>query len=356
MTHLKTEYALKPDLVYPFEKRWSPALGKPFEVADGVFWLRQPLPMALDHINLWLLRDGDGWTIVDSGYDHQACKDVWEDVFNNFLKPETVKRIIVTHFHPDHIGLASWLAQRCDCSVWMSRGEFNYYRDIIDFDPIKKEQTMAAFIQAVGFDEEIQQAFRGFFSSDKKDDSARVTNAICQFIEDTQEIEIDGVLWRIVTGNGHSPEHACLYCPQKNVLLSGDQAIARISSNVSVYHTDMNANPLDDWLTSCAKLHTLISKNALILPAHQEPFMGIRERMHQLIDEHHVDLNRLRTALQKSSMNVAGARAVLFNRELNNAEMVMATGETLSHLNYLLHQGEVSLDYGVEGLHEYRLS
>ena len=356
MNHLRTEYSIKPNLDYPFEKRWSPPLGEPFEVADGVYWLRQPLPMALDHINLWLLRDGDGWTIVDSGYDHQGCMDVWEQVFSRFLKPAAVKRIIVTHFHPDHIGLASWLAKRCDCPVWMSRGEFNYYRSIIDSDPVRKEQTMAAYTKAVGFDDNTHKACVGFFGSENKKASSRVTKSICQFLEDDQEIEIDGLLWRIVTGNGHSPEHACLYCPQKDVMISGDQVIARISSNVSVYHTDMNANPLDDWLNSCAKLKALIPNKTLILPAHQEPFIGISERTQQLIDDHQVDLNRLRKALEKSSTSVADARRVLFNRELNSAEIIMATGETLSHLNYLVHQGEVSMSYGVAGLTEYALN
>lgn len=355
MNHLRTEYSVKPKLNYPFEKRWSPPLGEPFEVVDGVYWLRQPLPMALDHINLWILRDGDGWTIVDSGYDHQACKEVWEKVFSDFLKPKAVKRVIITHFHADHIGLASWLAHRCDCFVWISRGEFNHYHDIITRDSVENTQTVDAYSQAVGFDQDTQRDFKRFFSADKKEDKKRVTKPICHFIEDTQEIEIDGLPWHVVTGNGHSPEHACLYCPQKEVMISGDQAIARISSNVSVYPKDMDANPLADWLHSCAKLQTLIPNNTMILPAHQEPFVGVSERMQQLIDDHMVDLNRLRVGLH-SPLTVADARKILFDRELNMIDMVLATGETMSHLNYLCHQGEISVSYNAEGLAKYSLN
>jgi len=348
LNHLRTEYSVKPELDYPFEKRWSPSLGDPIEVAEGVYWLRQPLPIALDHINLWILRDGDGWTIVDSGFDHQDCKDVWEQVFSDFLKPQMVKRIIITHYHPDHIGLASWLAKRCNCLVWISRGEFNRYHEIITRDPIKNEQELSAYSQLVGYDQDTQKDFKRFFSAEKNKDRGRVIESICHFIEDKQAIEIDGLTWRVVTGNGHSPEHVCLYCPQKKVMISGDQAIARISSNVSVYPADMNANPLNDWLNSCAKLQRLIPSDTMILPAHQEPFIGINERMQQLIDDHTVDLNRLRVALREP-LSVVDARQILFNRELSLVDTILATGETLSHLNYLKYEGEVSVSYNVEG-------
>lgn len=354
MNHYCTERAVKPELEYPFKKRWSPQPGEPFEVADGVYWLRQPLPIALDHINLWILRDGDGWTIVDSGYDHADCKAVWEQVFNNFLSGQTINRVIITHFHPDHIGLASWLAQRCDCSVWISRGEFNHYHDIVTRDPLEFTPRLDEYVQAVGLDHEFHKIFAGFFNGSKKAPAACVTESICHFIADTQEIEVDGAVWRVVTGNGHSPEHACLYCPEKDLMIAGDQAIARISSNVSVYPGHMSANPLRDWLLSCAKLQSMIPNNTLILPAHQEPFIGIHERMQQLIDDHHADLNRLRNVLHEP-LSVSDVRRVLYDRELSNMDMVLATGEALAHLNYLIHTNEISMRYRVDGSVEYSL-
>ena len=356
MNHLRTEYSVKTELVYPFGNPWSPEYGEPFEVADGVYWLRQPLPMELDHINLWILRDGDGWTIVDAGYNHQPCIDVWEQVFSKFLKPQTIKRLIVTHYHPDHIGLAAWLAKRSDCSVWISRGEFDGYDSMFTRDPDDYQLQVNAYAKMVGFDKQAQDMIGRFFSNDRgKDDPSRLTEGMCEFIGDKREFQIDGVLWRVVTGNGHSPEHACLYCPDKELLISGDQAISRISSNVSVYPHAMDSNPLNDWLISCAKLQKLIPSNTLILAAHQEPFIGLDNRMRQLIDDHTVDLNRLRQALVKP-LSISDARDVLFaGRKLNIVDLILATGETVSHLNYLQHREETILSYRSDGKANYRI-
>jgi len=155
-------------LEYPFGLRWSPPIGEPFEVVDGVYWLRTPLPMALDHINLWLLRDGDHWTIVDTGYDHESSKAVWRQVFENFLDPKSVSRIIVTHYHPDHIGLAAWLSRQCDSEVFISRGEFATYRAMIDRDQKLFADQISAFTKELGFESEHSQRYLQFMNSEDK--------------------------------------------------------------------------------------------------------------------------------------------------------------------------------------------
>ena len=340
MTDLSNELQTKLDLTYPFEKRWSPEPGEPFEVADGVFWLRMPLPMALDHINLWLLRDGDGWVIVDSGYDHKLCKETWDRVFDQFLTRESVNRIIVTHFHPDHIGLAAWLAQGCECPVLISEGEFRHYHSITHRDPERHHAVVQTFVTEVGFEQKYADMYVGFFNSNDKPADSRVQESMCRFIKGGDAIIIGGREWQVVMGNGHSPEHSCLHCPDLNLMISGDQALPRISSNVSVYATNKHADPLGDWMDSCARLRDNIPADTLVLPAHQEPFIGIDIRMQQLIDEHDDQLDTLRHGLaQDTSANQA--RALLFERELNDVETIMATGETLSHINYLWHRGEL---------------
>ena len=134
MNQLATEFVEKPKLEYPFTIKWAPEPGEPFEVAQGLNWLRVPLPISLDHINLWLLKDGDSWVIVDTGLDHKICRAVWEQVFNRFIAPKDVSKIIVTHFHPDHIGLAAWLQSQCGCPILITEGEFNHYRHIVERD------------------------------------------------------------------------------------------------------------------------------------------------------------------------------------------------------------------------------
>ena len=341
MKHKENSELSNKGLVYPFEKRWSPEVGKPFEVVDGVFWLRMSLPIALDHINLWLLKDGEQWTIVDAGYDHQSCKDVWNEVFNNFCKPHDVKQIIITHFHPDHIGLAAWLANKCDAPILISKGEFGHYSEIVNRDANAFSYVVREFAHDVGFDSEVASSYASFFGKSSKPDIDRVQENQCTFIKEHDEIKIGGRVWLLIVGNGHSPEHVCLFNKELNTLISGDQAIARISSNISVYPSNRMANPLNDWLQSCIKLRENIDDDVLILASHQEPFKGIKPRMQKMIDDHHADLELLRAALVEK-MTTVEARKIIFNRELNPIETVLATGETLAHLNYLLLNGEIT--------------
>ena len=353
MKHQPNEVLANQALDYPFGKRWSPLVGEPFRVADGVYWLRMPLPIALDHINLWLLKDDDGqWTIVDTGYDAQSCKDVWNSVFSGFCNAKDVKQIIITHFHPDHIGLAAWLAHKCGAPILISKGEFEHYSEIINRDAETFAKTVQRFAKNMGFDEQLAPVYASFFRQSEKADIDRVQREQCLFISEGDALVIRGRVWRIMVGNGHSPEHICLFCDELNVLISGDQAIARISSNVSVYPSNPTANPLNDWLQSCVKLRDSITEGALILASHQEPFVGIKSRMQKMIDDHHADLDLLRDAL-KSNMTVIQARKVLFDRELDPIQTVLATGETLSHLNYLLDVGEIESSNGNQII-EYR--
>ena len=341
MTYLSTEFAPRPDLDYPFKRGWNPQPGEPFELADGVFWLRMPLPISLDHINLWVLRDGDGWVIVDSGYDHPSCQEVWDKVFENFLTPASVKRIVITHFHPDHIGLASWLAIRCDCKIFISQGEFTHYRDLLTRDKQQQAIDINQFIGELGFAAEFEEIYHNFFTIDPKSAESRVQAEQCEFIAEHDELLIGDHRWRIVMGNGHSPEHACLYCEELGLLISGDQALPRISSNISVYLSNRHEDPLGNWLDSCAKLRDQLPHTTLVLPSHQEPFVGLNLRMQQLIDDHHAQLNRIRITVSQPT-NASELMKVLFPRELGPGDTLMATGETMSHINYLLHRGEIN--------------
>ena len=328
------ELSNKP-LDYPFGERWSPELGKPFKVAEDVYWLRMSLPIDLDHINLWLLKDSDGsWTIVDTGYDAQSCKDVWDTVFSNFCNPIDVKQIIITHFHPDHIGLAAWLAKKLNVPILISRGEFEHYQKTVNVEVDVFQKPALRYAMKAGFTESVSNSLRYFFSSSDKVDKDRVSFDMCDFIQESDTLNINGRDWSVVSGSGHSPEHSCLYCKELNVLIAGDQAIARISSNVGVYPTTSSANPLLDWLESCAKLRDTLPEETLILPAHQEPFIGIKRRMQALIDDHMADLARLEQGLSLRKTAV-DARKLIFDRELNKIQTVLAVGETLAHLYYL---------------------
>ena len=340
MTHLSKTLALKPELEYPFKRGWAPQPAKPFEVSDGVFWLRMPIPISLDHINLWLLKDGDGWVIVDSGVDHESCKAVWNTVFDEFLAEEQVNKVIVTHFHMDHIGLASWLALRCSCPIYMTRGEFGHYHEIISRDNDRNNDTVLKFFHSLGFDGRTRDAIAEFFKNDDKPQEARVQPEQISYLQEGDQLAIGGKQWEVITGNGHSPEHACLFNRGDDVLISGDQSLPRISSNVSVYPGSGVIDPLGDWIASCEKLKELIPATTLVLPAHQEPFKRNPERMQYMIDDHYAQLIKLKSFLS-DKMTALDARRRLFNRELDYVQMVLATGETMAHLRYLTQRNEV---------------
>ncbi len=326
-------------LYYPHGKSWAPEQGEPFKVAEGVYWLRMPIPIDLDHINLWLLKDGEQWIIVDTGMCADTCKQVWQQVFDTFLPANSVKSIIVTHYHPDHVGLAGWLAEHFNCNLLMTVHEYNTANESLNFAETMSDKACAKFMHAGGFDEKIQGMYHLMLSafrhvvSDLPIDYTPLSSG--------DVLSINHLKWSIVTGNGHSPEHACLYCPELNVLISGDQALPRITSNVSADLRNYSANPLEDWYVSCRKLSDCINDETLVLPSHQEPFVGIKMRMQQIISSHDEQLEKLDSYLNEPR-TVSACTDVLFRENLPEIQRIFAAGETLAHLNYLMCKGDVS--------------
>jgi glyoxylase-like metal-dependent hydrolase (beta-lactamase superfamily II) len=355
VTRLSTEFSPRPNLRYPFGRDWHPEPGEPFEVAEGIYWLRMPMPLDLNHINLWLLKDGDKWVIVDTGYDAEMCQDVWEIVFDKFLKPSDVSKIIVTHFHPDHIGLASWLAHQCDCKIHVTKGEFEMYRYMFERDTDEFVNEVKAFIREIGFSAGLQETYVSLFSdNEQKPDLMRVQRGMENIIAEGDEICIGENDWRIVVGSGHSAEHACLYCERLEVMISGDQVLPRISSNVSVFVSNVDTDPLRNWLRSCDEIKQKIPSQTLVLPAHQEPFTGVGMRLQQLIDDHHAQLNKLRLLFREKGTALDACK-VLFDRELSVNETLFAMGEALAHINYLVYQKELNKTVSADGVAYYTM-
>lgn len=322
--------------VYPFEA--PPEPGTTMEVAPGVRWVRMPLPFALKWINLWLLDDGDGWTVVDTGIPTSETKAHWRQIFDSDLAGKPVKRVIVTHMHPDHVGLAGWMTRKWSCDLWMTRLEYVTCRMLVADTGREAPEAGVKFYRAAGWAQEdldrYVEKFGGFGKA-----VSQLPDAFHR-LEDGQELTIGGRVWRIVTGSGHSPDHACLFCPDLNVLISGDQILPRISSNVSVFPTEPDGNPLEDWLRSCTKLKSAIPADALVLPAHNEPFYGAHKRLDALVDGHELTLRRILDRLDQPKRAVDLFTA-MFARTIGPDVLGMATGETIAHLNCLKRRGLV---------------
>lgn len=323
-------------LKYPFPARPEP--GRTIGVAPGVHWIRLPLPFQLNHINVWALDDGDGIALVDTGINASAVQELWEQVWQS-LGGRKVTRIFVTHLHPDHVGLAGWISERFGAPLLMSRTDYLLCRTLVMDTGQPAPEEGVAFYRAAGWSEASLDVYRkrfgGFGSGVYK-----LPQSYIRLVEG-QEHVIGGRTWRVVVGRGHAPEHACLWCPEMKLMISGDQILPRISSNVSVFPTEPEGDPLTDWINSCRKLKGVIPEGVLVLPAHNEPFYGAHKRLDSLVEGHETALSRLLSRLDtpKRAVDLFGA---VFARAISPDVLGMATGETLAHLNCLKRRGQVT--------------
>lgn len=336
-------------IIYAFEHR--PEAGETRQVAPGVHWLRMPLPFALGHINLWLLEDGEGWSIVDTGVHVDESEAVWIKAFDDTMGGRPVKRVIVTHLHPDHAGCAGWLCQRSGAELWMTREEYFLCRILVADTGRMAPDAGKDFYTAAGFAADSLHHYEklfGFFGKfvSPLPESHRRLKAGDNLLIGSND-------WEILIGRGHSPEHACLFSEKLNILISGDQLLPTISSNVSVYPTEPLANPLHDWMTSLADLKDSIPQDVLVLPAHGKPFHGAHRRIDSLIKEHRQGLRALE-ALCVEPKRATDVFPALFKREISSSNLIMATGEAVAHLNYLVEQNRLSVEADSSGVNWYR--
>ncbi|MEP3562662.1 MAG: MBL fold metallo-hydrolase [Marinobacter sp.] len=321
-------------LQFPWES--PPENGHWQTVAEGVVWLRMPLPFGLDHINLYLLQHDDGWVVVDTGLGTEQSREVWERVFREVMGGAPVKAVIATHFHHDHAGCLGWLARRFKCPVYMTHGE---YHALFISPPEEDEPNweFSQFYARSGVSEERQQDFlrvvrAGSFEQD-------VPTSYNRLIHE-QVLRIGGRDWQIVIGSGHSPEHACLYCHEDRLFISGDQVLPGITSSVCVAVTEPEANPLKNWLDSIERLRG-ISDEVLVLPAHERPFYGLHCRLHQLTEHHHKHLDAMLGQLDDPK-TADQMMAFIFPRAQSPFDALLANGETLAHLNFLMSEKRIT--------------
>jgi len=311
----------------------APDMGQPLEVATGVYWLRMPLPFSLNHINLWLLEDHQGWTIVDTGINTSACKELWQQVFDNHLKGKPVTQIVVTHLHPDHVGLAGWLCERWGLTLQMSRTDYMACRVLMADTGKEAPAAAIEFYQRAGVNDAQLDSYKAKFGGYGKGIYAMPDSFLR--LQDNDRITMAGEEWQVIVGRGHAPEHACLFCPALNVFIAGDQLLPTISSNISVWPTEPYSDPLKEWLDSCAMLIQRLPADVLVLPSHGQVFFGAHPRLQRLIDGHEKSLLKLLDACQQPQRNV-DLFSQLFRREINDDVLTLAVGETQAHLNYLV--------------------
>lgn len=303
-------------------------------VDKDIYWLRMPLPFDLDHINLYLLKDGAGYAVLDTGIGTKTTEDLWEKIFSTLGC--TITRVIVTHMHPDHIGMAGYITEKFKVPLYMSMSEYYVARSMVAGGRGASDWQDREYLIRCGMSSEyIDKALNSKGGIEKV---VRSIPLAYKRMTEGMQLNIGGYQWLVMIGRGHSPEHVCLYCEQKNILISGDHILPNISPNIGVYSTEPDANALQLYLTTLPQFKSL-PISTKVLPSHKLPFTGLHTRVDELLDHHRSHLNLLRTFCQEGK-TVSECLHVLFNRKLNPHNMFFAIAEGLAHLNYLYYNND----------------
>jgi glyoxylase-like metal-dependent hydrolase (beta-lactamase superfamily II) len=333
-------------LKFPFSE--APQIGEVIEAAPGILWVRLKLPFRLNHVNIYLIEDGDGLAVVDTGIGNDATRAAWEQLLNGPLKGRKLTQLIVTHYHPDHIGLAGWMVERFGLPLSMSETEykiaarFSAKSRTIDVDVARK------FFREHGLDTKTTElvATRGL------DYLTRVTGIppTYQHLKMGDTIKIGGRDFKVLTGGGHSQEQVMLYCEADALFLAADQVLARISPNVSVHVGEADTDPLGAYIRSLDHLKDEIPPDVLVLPGHQMPFYGLHARASELQAHHAVRCGLIADAVRKVPRSPGELVPFVFHIELDPHQLSFAFSEVLAHVNYMLGRNELKWAPSTDGV------
>lgn len=315
----------------------APASGHSVELAPGVRWARIPLPLDLNHINVWILDTQDGCVVVDTGMAASIGKDAWDNLDREYFSQRPLRGVFITHIHPDHIGLARWLQERFSVPVMMSQRTYELSRAMWGGEGQVHFSKAEAFFLSHGVTDALQ--IKSMFRPDR---FARMTSGMPEvekFFADETTIRWGAGEWTALETNGHAEGHLCLSNPAARLLISGDQVLPTISSNISFMFHSTDANPLGSFLSSLQRLRAL-PEDTLVLPSHGMPFRGLRQRIDDLTGHHVEQLDKL-AALCVEPRVAMDVLPFMFRRELKEMHLFLAIGEALAHLEYLVHAGRV---------------
>lgn len=325
-------------------------VGNPLlEMSAGLFGLRLALPFALDHVNIWFLRDGPSWTLIDTGIANEATQTIWSDLLANGLDGQPISRLIATHFHPDHMGLAGWLCGQTGADFFATRTEWLTARSLIHDESVEFVEAGRRFDRLAGLDDETiaERAARGNLYKTR----AMAPPAAYNRLREGDRIEIGGEAWDVLIGRGHAPEMICLYSAGRGLLLAADQILQKISPNIGVWPGEPEANPLAEFMESLERFRAL-PETTLVLPSHGQAFYGLHQRIDELIDHHKLRLERAEEMADKGK-TAADIMPALFDRKLDAHQLGFALGEALAHLNFLVSAGRLERRLDESGRYLY---
>jgi glyoxylase-like metal-dependent hydrolase (beta-lactamase superfamily II) len=335
-----------------FPHATPPEPGGLVEIAPGVLWLRLALPFQLNHVNIYLIEDGDGWAVLDTGLGDDATRAAWEAMLAGPLAGSRLTRLIVTHFHPDHVGLAGWLCKRFDLPLHMSQTEYLFSLSILLDRAGTGEEQLRAFHQSTGLNaEQIEQVVGRGHSYLK-----RTTGLPPSFLRLTagDRLTLGGRGFDVSTGAGHAPEQVMLFQPEAKLFFSADQVLAKISPNVSVWSMEPEADPLGLYLASLAQIRASLPDDVFVLACHNLPFYSLHRRIDELALHHRQRCGEILDACRAEPKSAADIIPILFRRPLDAHQTGFAVGEVVAHLNYMMRRAELDRETGADGIHLYR--
>jgi glyoxylase-like metal-dependent hydrolase (beta-lactamase superfamily II) len=339
--HSKTQAAQSTveALRYPWENHPGPE--QVVEVMPGLLWVRLRLPFRLNHVNIYLLADGDGWTMVDSGFGNEESIAAWTTLFDGALAHVRITRLIITHSHPDHVGLAGWVVERFGCPLFMSQVEYLQSVYFQNRGTEERKQAQRLFFRRHGMDESLTDKLLGRGQDYLK--RVSILPPSYRRISHGDEISIGARRFKVITGGGHALDQVMLYCAADKLFLSADQVLSRISPNVSVWAVEPDQNSLGEYLASLASLTTTLPYDLLVLPGHGVPFYGLKTRIKQLADHHEERCRLIAEACRESSKTSKELVPVVFHKhDLDAHQMGFAAGELIAHVNYMLVEGRLT--------------
>jgi len=342
-----TAHVAPKPLDFPYSA--PPAPGETIEVRPGIFWARLALPFRLDHVNVFLIEDGDGLALIDTGIDNQRTREAWDALLEGPLKGRKLTRIIATHFHPDHIGLAGWLSERFDLPLLMSHTEYLMALNIRLDPSALKSEPYRSFYRSRGLSEESTEILLGNGLHYLR--MVSTPPRTFERVVPGDKIRIGGRSFATMAGGGHSPEQVMLYSAQDNLIFAADQVLAKISPNVSVEAMEPEGDPLGLYLRSLKGLKRRLPEDVLVLPGHNLPFVGLSVRVDELIAHHEARCMAIVEACMVEPCTVAELVPVIFGRTIDDPhQLVFAFGEALAHVNTMVRAGRLRMRETTKGL------